>query len=231
MTDIIELTALAMEKRGYPMTRHDTWLDHRNSGFIIKPVLLGSQPSTPLIASTTAITISHPDLIPRGVFEYQHAFGATLDDAISEGIDQWLELDFVVFLDALRDAPEQCQAFDITFPQPGGPELRRRAVLGPVGHIGGQADGEEEHPYCPCCFLTKSIETFRPLLQADAFYGIRMFAAYDDGDGSQADCRVNGKDWETGKRALLAYADTWPRAGFELRKQYIILQTRGRGVA
>ena len=112
MTSVIELTALAMEKRGYSVTRHDTCVEHRDSGFIIEPVFFDSPPSTTLVRANTAITISHPGLIPGGVFEYQHAFGKTLDDAIREGIDQWLQLDFVVFLDALRDTPEQCQALE-----------------------------------------------------------------------------------------------------------------------
>jgi len=44
-------------------------------------------------------------------------------------------------------------------------------------------------------------------------------------DGStQADCRINGAEWETGKEALRAYAETWPHAGFEMRKQYVVLQ-------
>jgi Family of unknown function (DUF6348) len=231
MTSIMDLTALAMEKRGYSVTRHDTCLEHRDSGFIIKPVFFDSPPSTTLIRSNTAITISHPDLIPDGVFEYQHTFGATLDDAIREGIDQWLQVDFVVFLDALRDTPEQCQAFDITFPQPDGAGLNRRALLGPVGHMAIEAISDEEHPFCACCFLTKNFEAFRPLLEADAFYGIRLFAAHNDRGASQADCRVNGQDWEVGKRALVSYADTWPQAGLEWRKQYVILQTRSHGPA
>ncbi len=66
----------------------------------------------------------------------------------------------------VRDAPAQCQAFDITFPRPDGRGLHRRALLGPVGHMAIEASGEEEHPFCACCFPTKSFETFRPLLQA-----------------------------------------------------------------
>lgn len=234
MADIFELTALAMEKRGYSVTRDDTCLEHRDSGFIIKPVFLDSASSESMVRANMAISISHPELIPRGVFEYQHSFGATLDEAIREGVDQWLQVDFAVLLDALRDTPEQCPAIDISFPRPDGPELHRRALLGPVGHMsldaiaGNRPAGEEEHPFCACCFLTKNFEAFRPLFETDAFYGIRLFAAHDDDGRSQADCRVNGQDWDDGKRALLSYADTWPQAGLEWRKQYIILQTRVR---
>ena len=39
-----------------------------------------------------------------------------------------------------------------------------------------------------------------------------------------ADCRVNGDDFEPGAIALRAYATTWPDAGYEFRKQYVIFQ-------
>jgi len=41
---------------------------------------------------------------------------------------------------------------------------------------------------------------------------------------SGADCRINGLDWEEGKRALVKYVNTWPDLGVEFRKQYIVLQ-------
>ena len=47
-----------------------------------------------------------------------------------------------------------------------------------------------------------------------------------DGKGkAQADCRVNGSDWEKGAEALRHYVATWPEAGFEMRKQYVVLHT------
>jgi hypothetical protein len=47
-----------------------------------------------------------------------------------------------------------------------------------------------------------------------------------DADGvPAADCRVNGRDFEPGAVALRAYAATWPAAGYEFRKQYVVLQS------
>jgi len=37
------------------------------------------------------------------------------------------------------------------------------------------------------------------------------------------DCRINGLDWEEGRRALVEYVNTWPDLGVEYRKQYIVL--------
>jgi hypothetical protein len=56
------------------------------------------------------------------------------------------------------------------------------------------------------------------------FYGIRLFAMRGSEGESEADCRVNGLDWEEGKQALVKYVNTWPDLGVEFRKQYIVLQ-------
>ena len=88
-----------------------------------------------------------------------------------------------------------------------------------------RASGQAEHPFCPCCLLTNTFETFEPLIESDRFFAIRLLAMRN-GDGSaRADCRVNGEDWEAGQQALCDYAGTWPDAGFEVRKQYVVVQT------
>ena len=84
---------------------------------------------------------------------------------------------------------------------------------------------DAEHPFCPCCFLTNTFDAFKALMESDRFYGIRLFAARGEDGSPQADCRVNGQDWEDGKRALLGYVETWPQAGLEFRKQYVVMQT------
>ena len=86
-------------------------------------------------------------------------------------------------------------------------------------------DTSEEHPFCPCCLLTKSFEAFRELIEGNGFYGLRLFAARDAEGELQADCRVNGDDWDKGAQALREYARTWPEAGYEFRKQYVVLQS------
>jgi hypothetical protein len=242
MTDIVELAAHAMEHQGYAVTRHAKWIEHRDSGFVIEPVLLKSRPSESGFQSMAGITVRHPQLVPAGVFEYQHTFGGTLDEAISDGIARWAAIDFVVLLGALADEPQQCLTINVSFPQADGPALHRRAVLGPVehqsiGHVRGAMSGAtaeseaEEHSFCSCCFFTNTFETMKPLLEDDRFYAIRMFAARDERGTPHADCRVNGHDWEPGQRALLEYAGAWPDGGLEQRKQYVVCQTRPYGVA
>jgi hypothetical protein len=73
--------------------------------------------------------------------------------------------------------------------------------------------------------LTNSFETFRDLIESSGFYGLRLLAMRDERGNPQADCRVNGTDWDKGAEALRTYVATWPAAGFEMRKQYVVLQT------
>lgn len=124
---------------------------------------------------------------------------------------------------------------EMTLPPEGGrPELVRRAVLGPVAHYRQRepADagehGPDDHDFCPCCMVTRSFEAFRGLFQEDAFYGILLFASRNPDNTTEADCRVNGEDWEPGAHALREYARAWPDGGFEFRKQYVVLHTRSR---
>lgn len=118
----------------------------------------------------------------------------------------------------------------------------RRVILGPVTHIiqnpkaraeqqlleaqrKTQEDHCEEHEFCPCCLLTNSFEAFRELIEDRSVYGIRLFAMRDANGDPQADCRVNGNDWDKDTEALRKYVGTWPADGFEMRKQYVVVQT------
>jgi hypothetical protein len=228
-TDLVQLFVEGMARGGYVVTSHEAWLEHRDSGIAIRPRVLESPSAPPFIRSVVVVTTSHPRLPPNGIFEYQHAVASTQREAISNGIDQWLQIDFPVLLDALRDRPEHCMAMEWQFERNGLPGLSRRALLGPVGHLAAHPERAKggAHPFCPCCLLTNTFEAFRPLVEADGFYAIRLLASRDENGSTQADCRINGSEWESGKRALCSYADTWPQAGLEMRKQYIVLQTVG----
>jgi hypothetical protein len=187
------------------------------------------------VRTVTTMQTHHPTLSSDGVFEYQHSTGNSIADSTSKGIDQWVQTDFVVLLDALRPQPENCTAMEMEFPASDGKPARvRRAILGPVAHfmlkspIELEENTPEEHPFCPCCMLTKSFEAFRDLIEGAGFYCLRLFAARDPEGVPQADCRVNGEDWERGAQALREYVTTWPPAGYEFRKQYVVLQSIGK---
>lgn len=230
--DLVKQAAAAFANHSHSVVSEQTWLEHGDSGFTILPQLGGFQPlEGGGVRTVTTMQVNHPTLIPGGVFEYQHSTGDNMEDSLIKGFDQWVQTDFVTLLDALRVKPEACATMEMTFPaKDGRPERVRRAVLGPVAHMAeNPPDGPEEHPFCPCCLLTNSFEAFRSLIEGDAFYGLRLFVLRD-GDGKPAaDCRVNGDDWETGAEALRSYARTWRPAGYEFRKQYVVLQNWEKG--
>ena len=234
--NLLKLATKVLGHHGHRVTQHDGWLEHGESGLILQPQLVSMQPlDGGGVHTLTTININHRVMCPDGVFEYQHATDDNMEESICSGFDQWTQVDFPVFLDALQDKLGQCMAMEMTFPANDGvPARTRRGVLGPVAHLrqgSAAADGvegssdEKDHPFCACCFFTRTYEAFKSLIESDGFYAIRFYGARDNTGEPQADCRVNGEDWEEGARAIREYVGTWPDAGLEFRKQTVILQT------
>jgi hypothetical protein len=238
----VTLLASVLKEKGHSAQKEKTWLVEKISGFVLLPQLVELQPlDSGGVQTVTTIQINHSSLTPDGIFEYQHSTGENVADALSKGFDQWAQMDFVPLLQALQLEPKLCTAMVMEFPATDSkPARTRRALLGPVMHYmqnppskkgpitanqGQKANADEEHPFCPCCLLTRSFEAFKELIEGESFCGIRLFAARDSERVAQADCRVNGEDWEKGAQALRAYVGTWPEAGYEFRKQYVVLQT------
>jgi hypothetical protein len=228
----VTLAAQALKKLGHAVANEKTWLHHTESGFQLVPQLVGIHPLQKGVRTVTTMQSNHSTLAPRGVFEYQHSTGEDIAKSIASGFEQWAQTDFVTLLDAIQPQPKSCTALEMAFPATDDrPARLRRAVLGPVAHFMQQPPRKdegsppEEHPFCPCCLLTRSFEAFRELIEGDDFYCLRLFAARDQDGVAQADCRVNGDDWKQGAQALREYAATWPAAGYEFRKQYVLLQS------
>jgi len=240
----VTLAASALQAHGFAVRTEKTWLVHEDSGFILLPQLVQLQPlDDGGMQAVTTMQTNHPDLAPDGLFEYQHSTADSTADAIRKGFDQWAQVDFPPLIDALRPKPQDCTMLEMGFPaKDDAPARVRRAILGPVMHYMssrgantegnscpadalGQEDAGDAHPFCPCCLLTKSFEAFRELVMSDGFYGLRLYAMRDAEGAPQADCRVNGDDWEKGAQALREYVKTWPEAGFEFRKQYVVLHS------
>ena len=190
-------------------------MELRESGLIIRPRLVEVIPLKQGIRTVVTVAIGHPEIGPNGIFEYQHSTGENLEDSIRKGFDQWIQLDLITLLDALHPKPESCTMMEMTFPEGDGKAARsRRAVLGPVGHLCAKPPAEpnraraadqdddspsdDDHPFCMCCFLTNTFAAFKEMIEGDGFFGIRFFASRDADGTPQADCRVNGEDWEPG---------------------------------
>jgi len=232
---VVRSAAGVLEELGHSVTSFETWLQHGDSGLVLLPRLVDAQPfEGGGVRTVTTVQSNHPELIPKGVFEYQHSTGDDLSDSIRKGFEQWAQIDLLVLLDAFRREPETCTVLEWSFPtEDGDPERIRRVLLGPVAHFvlespsEEDADGEtqEEHPFCLCCLFTNTMDSFESFLESDDFCAIRFYAARDQNGDPMADCRVNGEDWEEGARALRGYVETWPQRGVEFRKQYVAVQT------
>jgi hypothetical protein len=152
--------------------------------------------------TASTIEVSHPQLLPRGLFEYQHSYGDGVHQSFCKGFESWVESDLPVFLDLERDEPEVCMALSF-------PTSARRALLAPPIHaVQAASKSDEAHCFCACCLVTRNFEAFRPFVTGQEVTGIRLFAARDADGIAQADCRVNGEDYRTGAESLLAYVGT-----------------------
>jgi hypothetical protein len=242
--DLIELLASALRQQGREVRERKHALELADADFLLLPQMTYLQPLEPSgVRTATTIQFHHPFLVPAGSFEYQHATGENLQAAFRSGFDQWVQMDLVALLDSLCEKPNACTTLKFDFePHAGKPGVSRRAVLGPYIHFSevpvaascdlstqskSAGDGVtcEGDGFCPCCLLTRSLEAFKRQIEDDKFFGLRLYAARNRDGIPMADCRVNGEDWEDGAVALRKYASSWSEAGFEFRKQYVVLQS------
>ncbi len=181
------------------------------------------------VRTSTRVTARHADAFPHGLAEFQHAGGVSTVESLSHGFKGWAAMDLVTLEDALLDSPRDSSVLRKTYDDArDGRSLEREAVLGPAMHLATEPlpAGTDDHPFCPCCLLMNCFDAFEPLLREDRVLGIRLYAAVHP-DGEQvADCRVNGEEFAEGVSALLRYVSSWPRRGFEYRKQYVVMRTK-----
>jgi len=228
--DVAERLAAFMAARGVATERVDDDLRVGGAGFMLAPrVIEIDWMKDGRVHALSIVRIRHHSLFPVGVFEYQHGVGADLGKALEHGLTSWADLDLPALLDATRPQPQQCSVMEMELPaKDGRPAYKRRLVFGPPARLraaGAPAEsaGDEEHCFCPCCLTTQSFDAFRPLIESQGTYGLRLYAARDGAGQPSADCRVNGQDFTPGKEALTAYAARWPFHGVEFRKQYVVI--------
>lgn len=225
--DLIELAGNALREEGQQVVCHNDWIELRESGMILRPRLRAFQPMHPQGAqTTTTIALSHPRFGEKGIYEYQHSTGQSTADALGKGFQQWCKVDLAVLLDALQGKPKACMVMQADFPAEGRRAARtRRGVMGPVAHLRQRPEPQgEEHPFCACCFFTRTMPAFKRFFEDDGFYALRFFGMRDQDGQVHADCRVNGDEFEDGKDAIRQYVQSWPDFGFEFRKQYVVFQ-------
>ena len=196
--------------------------------------------------TSTVVEVYHPQ-IKDLIFEYQHSAGSSQVASLHEGFNNWARMDLVTLRDAIQ--PElDCASLGLGYTdETTGESYQRQVVLGPTAHCREQAaeeathgaqdrannhdhdeDGEdgEQHDFCPCCLFTNSMEAFTDLLKGREFLGVRLYAARDAQGEISADCRVNGEDYPAALPYLHAYVQSWPQAGLEFRKQYVVIRNQ-----
>lgn len=241
--DLTELAANVLRELDHEVRIDGDWIELPASGLYLLPQLIEFEIlKDGNIHVATTVQCNHATMLPRGLFEYQYSTQETFDEAAIAGFSQWARTDLLVLLDATRDSAESCMEMRMEFAaRDGQPARSRRVLFGPVAHYGrgprapatgesvndatGNDGGDTAHDFCPCCLLTQSLDTFKPLLEDDALHGLRLFASRDQDGECQSDCRVNGEEWPQGLDALRVYAATWPGEHLEYRKQYVIVQS------
>ena len=227
--DLAVSLAAALNALKYNAVVKGAWVE-LEGGYSLLPQVVGVTPlDNSGVNTATTIQLSHPDLIPRGVFEFQHSTGDNVRESFSQGFKSWAEVDLPVFLEAQQEKAKVCMYMEMKKGRESTSVLAadRRIVLGPTLHMAQKTNPiPGEHPFCPCCLFTSSFRAFDSLLKDREFHGIRLFVMRDADGHIQADCRVDGVDWPAGAEELLKYAKDWPDRGLEYRKQYICFQTR-----
>lgn len=218
--EVLQEAEIRADRRGNWLVLDDGWM-------LLAQLVTYSIDENGALRTTTTIEVVHESYLPAGSFEYQHSNGPTLDAAFRYGFDQWRQMDLAVLRDAVRDTPTNSSTMLMEWPASEGRSAgKKRILLGPIQHaaLQGAAAVDEDHPFCPCCLLTNSLTAFQSVIESDGLQGVRLYAARDADGLAQADCRVNGEDFELGRQALLAYVAQWPQRGFELRKQFVVFQ-------
>lgn len=214
--------------------REDDWLHLPATDLYLRAEISGFQPrETQGVQTSGGVMAVHPRLFPQGLFEFQHATGEDIASSLESGLRGWCEIDLPVLLAAVSGDTGELTSLQMKFAGP--PALTRRAVFGPVLRYAANPqeeacpaeteEGEAHSPFCPCCLLTHSLEAFHGHLEQDGLFALRLLVARSDSGEISADCRVNGVDFAAGQASLIEYGRTWPGSGFEMRKQYVVLQT------
>jgi hypothetical protein len=231
-SETVDLSAMLLETlaaRGHEgRLEREGWVVLSDGLWLLPQILSLSVESGDKATSSTTIEVAHQQLLPGGTFEFQHSAGGNATDTLASGFDLWAQVDLVVYQDALRKELGHCTSMEMNW-QEG---RARRVLFGPVAHrvAHPEIEANEEHPFCPCCLFTNTWDAFRPQIESDAVYGVRLYAARDSQGQVQADCRVDGEDWPAGADALRAYVTQWPDRGFEFRKQYVVIQSPPQAV-
>lgn len=182
-----------------------------------------SNPET--VSSRLIIKVRHEKFFPHGIFEYSYGFGKDAAEAIEHAIFRWIELDFNAFHDLLCESKavfREGNKLELVSISTNGGILGWEVVLTDIIHLESETQkvkiNQDEIYLDMLDLITGS------LLCEKGVYGIKYFAMQDESGNIQLDCRLNGIDWEEGRRALGNYVLNWGiQNELHWRKQYVLI--------
>lgn len=221
--NLVKILAQLFREKNIDCGVKDDWI-LVDGVILLRPEMQYFQPLEPSgVRTTSIIFICHETLAPEGFFEYQHSTGEDTQSSFRNGFSSWIEIDLPAIRDALGETISECMTMKMSFDDE---RTTRTAVLSPVSHLAmKELVNSEEHPFCPCCLLTKSFEQFRSYFESSETVAIRLLAVRDEKGNVSADCRINGVDYPDGEKSLMEYAKSWPERGYETRKQYVVIRS------
>ena len=214
------------------------WLYVPKNGYYLLPLLnwIDQESHEGLLQVAATIQIHHKELFPNGIFEYQYGeFSDGLAKGIKSAFYSWVILDWNALVDAAdpENAKNMNQVIEMNFDDK--PPVKRHLFFGNM--IAYPNINEEEakkkgidteqyaDEFCPCCFFTRTIESFsKQINNTGKNYAIRLFALKDPNGDLKADCRINGEEYPEAEENLKKYAETWKKSDImKFRKQYVII--------
>lgn len=174
------------------------------------------------------IKTRHEGLFPDGIFEFAYGGGTDMESAIIDAAYRWIQSDFNTIHDLLCTAKEHNHdgnKADVVSMTPQGEVLGWEIVFGPL--ISTTIEGVKQKISQDEIFWRLFDVITEDLLGEKGIYPIKFFAIQNEKNEIDADCRLNGQDWQKGREALLEYIREWNLKDiFHWRKQYVIVVNR-----
>ncbi|MBK8283728.1 MAG: hypothetical protein IPK97_01960 [Ahniella sp.] len=227
--DVVAILAQALQAAGVGVRVYSDYVLAANGVAIVAKLVEAHEGPTGVMTHTQTIC-THSTFYPDVLTEFQFMQATSVEQAIRLGFDAWVAFDWPVINDALKAEPERCAEI-IQETEGNGV---RRILLGDVNVT--QPAGAEPamdangHEVCPHCLLRScGSEFLEQTLRGKGASGIRLFAGNFRDDQIKVDCRVGGIEQPEVQKIMAAYPASWPGVSWQMRKQYLIAQSRWAG--
>lgn len=233
--DATDTLARVLDRREFLYDRSEQAVRLRESELAMSPRVMGVYVLPDGRCQTVCtVTVLHRRLFPDGLFEYQYATGRLVSGSLATGFAEWVDTDLDVLIEAVTGKVDRCTLLDVIVPATADRPLRlRRAFIGPIEQRGSSAAvnrHKQRQPrtegavFGPSLCLTDSPATFVGQIEGDGLFGLKFYGVRQSSGTVGADCRVNGNEFDPGKKALAKYVRTWPGREPRAEKQYVVIR-------